>query len=252
MPASARGSGRVGELTDRRADRRRRATLAAQAGPPSAAQRRRDHVDVSVDHAGAAWRLLDRAAEVEVGHLGVVEHLVRRPVEQDAAALHHDPVGRDAAARSARSARRAGSSCRPALIRATLSSTCAQRLRVEAERRLVEQHELRVEHQRAGELDHPPLAAGQVAGLARRRARRRPGRAPRPRRSGAARSARSRRIDVGAHQHVLAHRDVSGTARRTAAPATTPAAQDLRRGEPVRCASPSSVDRRPRAGAAGR
>src|ERR1700745_2360494 len=37
---------------------------------------------------------LDRAAEVEVGHLGVLEHLLCRALEQHAAALHHDPVRR--------------------------------------------------------------------------------------------------------------------------------------------------------------
>jgi hypothetical protein len=37
-------------------------------------------------------------------------------------------------------------------------------VRVEAERGFVEQHQLRVEHQAAGDLDHPALPAGQVAG----------------------------------------------------------------------------------------
>ena len=38
-----------------------------------------------------------------------------------------------------------------------------ERLRIEPDRGLVEHHQRRVEHQRAGELDRAPLAAGEVA-----------------------------------------------------------------------------------------
>src|SRR4029453_6190754 len=39
-----------------------------------------------------------------------------------------------------------------------------QALRIQAERRLVEQQQLRVEHQAAGDLHHPALPAGEVPG----------------------------------------------------------------------------------------
>jgi hypothetical protein len=51
------------------------------------------------------------------------------------------------------------------LIRTTLSCTWPQRLRVETQEGSSEQHEPRLEHQRPGELDHPPLPAREVPGL---------------------------------------------------------------------------------------
>ena len=134
----------------------------------------------------------DRPAEVQVGHLRVLEHLAGRPGQHHAAGLHDDPVGRQPQAEADvlldEQDRLAGVAHQDDVLEDLL-----ERLRVEAERRLVEEHELRVEHQRARELDHPPLAAGEVARLLGRRARARPGTGPRPRRSGASRSARSRR-----------------------------------------------------------
>ncbi len=79
--------------------------------------------------------------------------------------------------------------------------------RVQSRRRLVEQQQHGIEHQRPGELHHPALAAGQVAGAvvaAVRDDREQLG-------DLVVALAHQRPVaadDVGAHQHVLAHGDV--------------------------------------------
>ena len=103
-------------------------------------------------------------AEVHRRELRVVEDRRRVALGDDLAALHHDAVGRQAHPE-------------PDVLLDDEDRLAAllehhhrvvdrpQRLRVEPERRLVQQEQHRVEHQRAGELHHPSLAAGQVAGV---------------------------------------------------------------------------------------
>src|SRR2546423_1971541 len=109
---------------------------------------------------------LDRAAEVQGGHLRVVEHVVGLAVEQYAATLHDDPVVREPEPEAHVLLYQQD---RPAPRDHALDAVVdhLQRLRVESERRLVEQHHLRLHHQRASELDHAPLPAREVAGLVR-------------------------------------------------------------------------------------
>ena len=106
-----------------------------------------------------------------------------------------------------------------------------QRARVEAEGRLVEQDQHRVEHQRAGELHHPALAAGQVAGPVGLAV----GHDREQRLDLVVAAAHQRPVaadDVAAEQHVLAHgqgREQRVRLRHLA----DPLGQDLRRAERV-------------------
>src|SRR3954447_15051462 len=121
-------------------------------------------VTSDLDDAHVRRGLLDRAAEVEGCHLGVVEHVLRLAVEQHPAALHHDPVLRDL---QPEAHVLLDEQDRPAARDHALHALMhhLERLRVEPKRWLVEQHHLRLHHQRTRELDHPALPAGEIAGL---------------------------------------------------------------------------------------
>ena len=147
--------------------------------------------------------------------------------EPHAAALHHDAVRREPSP-----TRTFCSTSRIVLPRLVQQRHGVehgpQRLRVEAERRLVEQDQLRVEHQRAGELDLPPLAAGEVAGLVAGPLASRSGTAPRPLRSAAPEQGTVAPDRITAEQHVLADRHLREDAVRLRH-LHDPAAQDLGR-----------------------
>ena len=170
----------------------------------------RPHVGQGVSTAwapGAApLRRLHRATEVQVGHLRVVEHVVRRAGHEHAARLHDDPVrGQpqpEADVLLDEQDRLAGLAHQRDRLEDLL-----ERPRVEAERRLVEQDRA---SGRASASGRPrPSAAARRTGCrpARRRARARPGTPPAPR-PGAAQQRLVAAQDVGAHEHVLAHADV--------------------------------------------
>jgi caffeoyl-CoA O-methyltransferase len=106
----------------------------------------------------------DRAAEVERADLGVLQDLAPGPGQPYPAVFHHHAVSgepqpgpRVLLHQQDRGARRVHLPDRV--------EHGPQDLRRQAHRRLVEQQQPRLEHQRAGELDQPLLPARQAAGL---------------------------------------------------------------------------------------
>src|SRR5580658_4055281 len=115
----------------------------------------------------AAGRGRDRdgAAQVQGRDLGVIEHLLTGAGQPDPAAFEHDAVvGQQQASPGVLLDQQDGLAAR--VHQPDRVEYGPQHLGGQADRRLVQDDQLRVEHEAPGELDQALLAAGQAAGLA--------------------------------------------------------------------------------------
>ena len=93
----------------------------------------------------------------------MLENLTRATAKPNTTTLHHDAVRRDREADTHVLLDEQNRLAR--LVHQTdVVEHLLEHLWIEPERRLVEQHELRIHHQRARELDQAPLTAREIAG----------------------------------------------------------------------------------------
>src|SRR5216683_1311561 len=104
-----------------------------------------------------------RCAEEDVHQIAVIRDLLSRPGQRDGACPHHRRVLCERQPEPYVLLDHQDS--RAGLVhRHDAAGDEGQAARVEAQCRLVQQHDLGFEHQRAGELDHAPLSTGQGTG----------------------------------------------------------------------------------------